>query len=104
MKGWKLKSTPLKKQGKRAKLWQIAKAKFERENPPEDGYHYCHYGGGALEYLRVDHKNGRLGSLLTDKKNLVKTCDYHNGLKGSMKYDKFIKLLEDNREYRVCRY
>jgi len=80
-----------------------ARKDWMKNNPPTfEGYYFCHYGYKALDYLVVDHKNGRDGDLLTDHDNFVASCSFHNMLKGSMKYDRFIQYLKDNPRYRQC--
>ncbi len=88
---------------KRADRYEKARKQFLKDNPPDHaGYHYCHYGGGAVTHPETDHKDGRKGDLIDDPDNFVKSCHFHNTLKGSMKYGQFMKKLEKNPSLRVC--
>lgn len=90
---------------KRLSEYEKIKSQYKKNNPPDhSGYHYCHYGGGAIDYFTVEHKNGRQGALLTDLNNWVVSCNYHNSLKGSKKYKVFKKFLINNPQYRVCQF
>ena len=89
----------------RTQRWKEARRDFIELNPPTfEGYYYCHYGGKALEYPEVDHKNGRVGELLEDFDNMVYSCSWHNFHKGSMKYDQYMEMLDRNAKLKICRY
>jgi len=81
-----------------------ARREHRKNNPPNhEGYFRCHYGGGWVQDVEVDHKNGRAGDLMSDPDNLVDSCHYHNTLKGSIKYDAFIAKFTEEPMLKVCK-
>ena len=57
-----------------------------------------------IDYAEVDHKDGRKGEKGSDFENLVISCHFHNTDKGSVKYERYLKKLEENPKFRDCRF
>lgn len=89
----------IRKVGYRGDQWIQFKHQYMSKLPEMVECHYCALRGRGRprpkHKMTLDHKNGRVGPLLTDEKNIVVACFRCNQDKGSTMYDKYVERIKN---------